>query len=129
MAVALAPSLRPRTLAALAAADLAALVFALTLPDFTDQSDDYPVPLAALVTGDGSVSAGAAHVFESIAGWSTVTYTGASVAVLVLAALDYRGRRAVHCNQRIGESNWPDPNLSRNAAAAIAVADSRSRVE
>lgn len=129
MAVALASSLRPRTFAALATADLAVLMFALTLPDFTDQSDDHLVPLAALATGDGNVSAGAATVFESIAGWSMATYTVASAAVLVLVALDYRGRRAVHCNQRIGESNWPEPNLARNAAAAIAVADSRFRVE
>lgn len=128
MGVVLAPSLRPRTLIALGVADLAVLAFALTLPDFTDQADDHLVPLAALVTGDGNVSGSAATIFESICGWSAMAYVVAALGVIVLAALDHRGRVAVHCNQRVGASNWPDPNLSRNAAAAIAVADSTFRV-
>lgn len=98
------------------------------MPDFTDQYDDHLVPLAALTIGDGNVSGSAANLFESISGWSAIAYTVAALAVIILAVLDYRGRPAVHCNQRIGAVNWPDPYLSRNAAAAIAVADSTSRV-
>ncbi|MEV6102343.1 hypothetical protein [Nocardia sp. NPDC051981] len=126
IAISFAPSLRLRTLAALAVADLALLVFTLALPDFTDQYDDHLVPLAALATGDGNVSAGAATVFESIAGWSVLVYLVASIAVLVLAALDHSRPRAVRSNQRIEEPNWPDPYRPADAVAAIAVTDSGS---
>lgn len=100
MATVFAPSLRPHTLVTLVVADLAALSFALTMTDFTDQSDDHLVPLAALVTGDGNVSASAASIFDSVAGWSCIVGIVAGIAVAVLSVVDHvRAGRADRARQ------------------------------
>ncbi|MGW4354649.1 hypothetical protein ACWELJ_21470 [Nocardia sp. NPDC004582] len=123
MAVALAPSLRPRTLITLAVADLAVMSFALTLPDFTDQADDHPVPLAAIATGDGNVSGSAATIFESISGWSAITYVVASLAAIILAALDYSG------NTRTQRDRGHMPAMSRPNPWAVSTSMSGSTGE
>ncbi|MBF6137519.1 hypothetical protein IU501_31580 [Nocardia otitidiscaviarum] len=93
VAAALAPTLRPRSLLALAAADLSLLAFALTLPDFTDVPDRYPVPLATLATGDGEVSRAAADTFGTVAGCAVLTYVAAAALTVVFAVLDQRRTR------------------------------------
>ncbi len=109
VALALAPTLRPRSLLALAAADLSLLVFALTLPDFTDVADRYPVPLAALTTGDGEVSRAAADTFSTVAGCAALAYVAAAALTVVFAVLDQR-------RSRDGRTP-PPPGLSALAVA------------
>ncbi|WP_282779389.1 hypothetical protein [Nocardia sp. CC201C] len=93
VATAFAPTLRPRSLLALAAADVSLLVFALTLPDFTDVADRYPVPLATLTTGDGEVSRAAADTFGTVAGYAALAYAAAAALTVVSAVLDQRRSR------------------------------------
>ncbi|WP_067545627.1 hypothetical protein [Nocardia crassostreae] len=102
-----APALRPRTLIALCVADIALLTFASTLPDFTDVSDQYPVSLAALATGEAEVSRQAMDVFSAIAGYALPVYAAAALVTIVLAVLDHRRARRVPVGPRPGEFGAP----------------------
>lgn len=90
-----APGLRARTVLMLGIADIALLIFALTVPDRSDINNDHLVPLAAFTTGDAAVTSGTAGTFSFIGGIAALVYVVAAAATIVVVVLDQlRARRA-----------------------------------